>query len=511
MPAKKLVLGRLLGCDEQTKVENSVSLLGGSYLLRRIRLKNFMSHVETEFELADGVNVIVGPNNCGKSAIVSALSVLATNASGDYMVRHGCDECSVTVTTDDGHEITWRRIKGVSSYVLDGQEFYRVGRGDPPPEVLEVLKLHSGDPNLDAFDVHFGHQKRPIFLLDEPGSKPAQFFASSSDAGRLLAMQKRHKEKVSNAKNERKSLIEEQAALNRKAAVLDRTVALDEELVQLELTKAEYEALEHEIHVLDEGIRKLKVLQNQVDVNAKTAQVLSGLALPPVLEDTLGLERDTARLSRLERLTEKTRQEAITLGKLAAPPALEDAGALAAGLLKLRVLTARVGYNAALVSATRTIKKVPEMHDAEYLETRLPRLVRLQRQVSREAAIVRTVENLIQPPSFIDTAEVADSIDRLKKLQRLMAVLGRLVEVANGLQAPPELLPAEELSDSIRELALKLRTEQQLRTEVKKVEQALEKLREEIQRYLEANPICPLCGSRMQFESLVGGGCSHGA
>ena len=65
-------------------------------LLRRIRLRNFMSHVDTELELADGVNVIVGPNNCGKSAIVSALSVLATNASGDYMVRHSCDSCSVT-------------------------------------------------------------------------------------------------------------------------------------------------------------------------------------------------------------------------------------------------------------------------------------------------------------------------------------------------------------------------------------------------------------------------------
>lgn len=61
-----------------------------------------MSHAKTVIEPAEGLTVLVGPNNCGKSAVVSALDTLCNNPTGDYMVRHGEKEVRVTVETDDG-------------------------------------------------------------------------------------------------------------------------------------------------------------------------------------------------------------------------------------------------------------------------------------------------------------------------------------------------------------------------------------------------------------------------
>src|SRR5437868_12245115 len=100
-------------------------------MIKRILLENYMSHPRTEIEPAAGLTVLVGPNNCGKSAVVSALQTLCNNASGDYMVRHDEKEVRVTVETDDGHTLTWKRRGTVVSYVIDGRDVHRLRGGIP--------------------------------------------------------------------------------------------------------------------------------------------------------------------------------------------------------------------------------------------------------------------------------------------------------------------------------------------------------------------------------------------
>ncbi len=41
-------------------------------MIRRITLVNFMSHSHTVIEPADGLTILTGQNNCGKSAVVWA-------------------------------------------------------------------------------------------------------------------------------------------------------------------------------------------------------------------------------------------------------------------------------------------------------------------------------------------------------------------------------------------------------------------------------------------------------
>jgi predicted ATPase len=169
-------------------------------MIRKITLQNFMSHRHTVIEPASGLTVLVGDNNCGKSAVVAALQILCRNASGDYMVRHGENECKIIVETDEGHIVEWKRKGGTVSYTLNGKAIHRL-RGGIPDDLHKLLRIPMVFPQDggDPFDIHFGEQKKPIFLLDEPGSRAAKFFASSSDAEVLIRMQILHKKNVQNA------------------------------------------------------------------------------------------------------------------------------------------------------------------------------------------------------------------------------------------------------------------------------------------------------------------------
>ena len=168
-------------------------------MIRRIVLENYMSHGRTVIEPAAGLTVLVGPNNCGKSAIIHALQTLCYNKPNEFAIRHDQKEASIEVETQDGHVLKWRRRRsGAVSYEIDGQPIHRLGQGGVPDglhALLRMPRIESADGQA-VFLVHFGLQKSPVFLLDDPPTRAATFFASSSDAERLLQMQRRHREKV---------------------------------------------------------------------------------------------------------------------------------------------------------------------------------------------------------------------------------------------------------------------------------------------------------------------------
>src|SRR5688572_4058052 len=122
-------------------------------MISQIELHNFMSHEHTVIEPAAGLTVLVGPNNCGKSAVVAAMQILCRNENSTYVLRHGQRECSVTLQTDEGHTIQWRR-KNSPSYVIDGQVYDRLRGHGVPDELHQALHLPLVDGGDDTdFDV----------------------------------------------------------------------------------------------------------------------------------------------------------------------------------------------------------------------------------------------------------------------------------------------------------------------------------------------------------------------
>ena len=59
-------------------------------MLTSLTIKNFQSHKDSTLQFSPNVNVILGHNDSGKSAIFRAIDFVVFNSlSGDSFVRHG--------------------------------------------------------------------------------------------------------------------------------------------------------------------------------------------------------------------------------------------------------------------------------------------------------------------------------------------------------------------------------------------------------------------------------------
>ncbi|MFP4565092.1 MAG: AAA family ATPase [Spirochaetaceae bacterium] len=328
-------------------------------MITRIELDNFMSHEHTVIEPSDGLTVLVGPNNCGKSAVVAALQILAHNETSTYVMRHGEKETRVAVHTDDGHEIEWRRKKsGGPSYTVDGRLFDRLGRGTVPQEVsgaLRLAKVTAGsETNRVEFDLHFGEQKAPVFLIDRSAAQAAQFFASSSDAEKLVRMQARHKDKVRDAKRDRSRLAGEHAELEDALAMLAPLEEIETRVAEAERRHADIAAQETAINAGAELVERLSRTAARAELTAAETGVLARLREPPVLSDTDGLARLIRDLAAAARERDRAEEVGGTIGALAAPPKLSDPRELErriAGLERRRAALDLAARRAAAIEA----------------------------------------------------------------------------------------------------------------------------------------------------------------
>ena len=135
--------------------------------ITRLRMENFQSHKDTDIDFTDGINLIVGSSDAGKSAILRAINFVFHNQPRNKaFVRMGSDETRVSIWFSDGTEV--QRIKGERNCIIitvpgeDPQIFEKIGH-ELPPEAIKAL----GAPPID--DKHgplsFSEQMSPYFLV----------------------------------------------------------------------------------------------------------------------------------------------------------------------------------------------------------------------------------------------------------------------------------------------------------------------------------------------------------
>ena len=296
----------------------------GKNVIKRIELVNFMSHAHTVIEPAAGLTVLVGPNNCGKSAVVTALQILAHNSNSTYVRRHDEKSCEVVVETDDGHIIRWSRAKnGSPRYVIDGQDFDRL-KGRTPEILDQVLRLPIVASDGDEFDIHFGQQKEPIFLLNNTGKAAAQFFASSSDAIRLVEMQSLHKSKVREAKLNHKRIQTEMERLDESIEILAPITCLESQLAECEKSFDLLESCRTEIECLEDLFEQMPKLACQLQFQVALVGLLEKTPQPPSLPPTEMLESLAEQIDAQSSMESKSRKLQQLLESVPVPPVLDD-------------------------------------------------------------------------------------------------------------------------------------------------------------------------------------------
>lgn len=271
----------------------------------KVVVKNFQSIEHAELVI-DGLTVLTGTNNAGKSALFRAIRGAATNTRGTFFVRHGTSHATVELTDLETKDVVkWEKgDKGINRYTVNGKKFDRVGHGVPEEaQILGIKPMKVGDSELWP---QIAPQITGVsFLLDQTGSVIAEAVA---DVERVQQLNRALKDCESDRrstradlkvrKKDRKKLLEEQ----------QRFVGLDDVLKRIE----EISTKRDKATKFSKALLNLIKLGDRYRAAKKAVEALDGLdqaaAKLPSEEVTQGAQRAASGLAEVQDLA--TRYEA---------------------------------------------------------------------------------------------------------------------------------------------------------------------------------------------------------
>ena len=169
-----------------------------------IKAKNFEIIDDLNLELKDGITVIVGASNNGKSSIIRLLRAILYNLNGDASIQQGQDAYTLGII-DNGSKVIVKRDMTASNktvYSVNGTILKKVGR-NIVPEVEDALNIKVVDINKKKVELNFITQMAFPFLIGETGSFIYDFLSSSSnqtDFSELLKLMKTDQKEISDNK-----------------------------------------------------------------------------------------------------------------------------------------------------------------------------------------------------------------------------------------------------------------------------------------------------------------------
>ena len=134
-------------------------------MIKSLELKNFQSHKVSHLEFDPGVNVIIGPSDSGKTAIIRALRWLVWNRpSGDAFRSTWGGDTKASILIEN---CLIGRGKGKQEeYFLEDTDFKAFGK-EVPEEITKALNLN--DVNLQS------QLDSPFLLSNSPGEVAKHF------------------------------------------------------------------------------------------------------------------------------------------------------------------------------------------------------------------------------------------------------------------------------------------------------------------------------------------------
>lgn len=484
-------------------------------MITRLTLLDFMAHGHTVFDLSPGLNVLTGPNNTGKSAVVEALRCLARNPPPRHVIRHGAAEARVTAELADGTTVAWVRRPKYALYELtrpgasEPEVFAKFGR-TPPDEVMAALGLGPvAIEGGDEVDVHIGNQREPVFLLNQPGTVLAGFFAASTEAAHLIAMQNLLTDRTKKTKTEKKRLEARMAGLLAELDTLAPLPGLELRLGAAVSLESALAAGDREAAGLAALLAARERLGGRIASGLRARDALRPLVGPPALADTVPLAASVARRHALAGRLDRTAGRRKTLAELLPPPALADTAGLAArteALAGLRAARTRTGEKARALAG---LASPPVPADVAGLAVLVRRLDAARPAAGRLAARNGTLAGLTPPPAIADVAGLAGLVRRLDECRNAASGLDRQDRILAKLPPPPVPADARPLADVLAGLAEARNAVAVAREAAARAAASLAAMAGRIEARLAELEACPLCGGKLTADDFLGPGHIH--
>lgn len=372
--------------------------------IKKIILENFQSHKYTEIELDKYLNVIVGPSDHGKTAIIRGIKwALFNEPSGDFFIREGENECSVTVIFNDGTKIKRYRSKSKNAYYVynnEGEEIIFEGFGTKvPQEVVDKTSMRKIilDSN-QSNSINIGEQLEGPFLLSEKNATRANAI------GRLVG--------VHIIDDALKDTLKDIRNLNIKRR------NREESLEKLKDSLAEYDYLDD----LVIKVEKLKIIKNHINNKqqrlGKLIQLLEGLN--EVDKEIFLLKEDLSKLEDIN-VIEDIEKELVYK--------INGFNHIFTRYNRLVKLTNDIEYNKDLLVSLKDLDRVKEMVRIVIISLdRATKLNKINLNINR-------MNNLITKNNKVldDLQEIEKVDDRVVTIDKLYSKLNKLLNLKNKL------------------------------------------------------------------------------
>jgi len=229
-------------------------------MIKQIQLKNVVCHQDSTLNLHPGVNMLIGPSENGKSAIINSILKLIYNKPlGDKWRSWWAGTSEITIELEDC-SVSLFQDKGPAKYRIQNQDGH----------VKEIMAHGTNEiENIFKFNRRINIRKQlekqsPIFLLSESPGEVAKHFnqiAGIYDINVTLDKAKKEVRSITNEIQNTKDLIEEKEEELKSYNGVDELLTLVQNAIDFQKEK----------QTIEEGIQKINNLR--IDLS----QILSKL------------------------------------------------------------------------------------------------------------------------------------------------------------------------------------------------------------------------------------------
>jgi len=226
-----------------------------------IEIENFQSHAMSVVELSEGVNMIAGPSDSGKSSIMRLLRWVRDNRpmgfafQSNFVGKDG--STSGAISFSDGSWVVRRRSNTENCYEVSTSDGpLEALRGDVPAEVSSVI-------NIDDYCVQSQHDR--YFLLQSTPGEVGRMLNEVVGIDIIDRVVKRADSLVRKANQGLQQTERDLALLGEELKDYEFVDALDKDTTQLEQLLGERDIKREERRELTRGILSADKLDNDID------------------------------------------------------------------------------------------------------------------------------------------------------------------------------------------------------------------------------------------------------